>query len=118
MKKVLIIDDDPDILEAIQIVLETGGYASDTTTRGEEAQQKIESYQPDLIILDIYLSGQDGRQICEELKRDKKTEHIPIIMFSAHPTAEKTIKNCRADAFIAKPFSINGLLEQVKRFTT
>jgi DNA-binding response OmpR family regulator len=65
MKKVLVIDDDPDILEAVQLVLESGGFDSQASTKGEETYTKVHSYQPDLIILDVLLSGNDGRTICK-----------------------------------------------------
>ena len=116
MKKVLVIDDDPDILEALQMVLESGGYDSEIATKGEETYRKIEEYIPDLIILDILLSGNDGRSICANLKKDKIMRKIPIIMISAHPNAEASAKKSGADSFIAKPFSVADLLAEVKRY--
>ena len=116
MKKVLVIDDDPDILDAVQMTLMTGGYDSDITTKGDETYKKIQDYKPDLIILDVLLSGNDGRAICKNLKRNKKTKNIPIIMISAHPTAKDSTKECGADSFIAKPFSIVELLAEVKKY--
>ncbi len=116
MKKVLVIDDDPDILDAVQLVLETNGYTADVTTKGEETYEKVNQYKPNLIILDVLLSGNDGRHICKNLKSDKKTKDIPIIMISAHPTAKDSVKLCGADSFIAKPFSVVKLLEEIKRY--
>lgn len=118
MKKVLVIDDDPDILEAVQLVLTSGGYESDITTKGDETYQKISDYQPDVIILDVLLSGNDGRHICKNLKSDPKTKDIPIIMMSAHPTAKDSVKECGADSFVAKPFSVTGLLGEVEKHTS
>lgn len=116
MKKILVIDDDLDILEAIELTLETGGYDSNVTTKGEEVYEKIKTYRPELIILDVLLSGNDGRLICRNLKSSKDSKHIPIIMISAHPTAKDSVKECGADSFIAKPFSVSGLLEEVKKY--
>ena len=116
MKKILVIDDDPDILEAVQLILETGGYDSDVTTKGEETYKKVDTYRPDLIILDVLLSGNDGRMICKNLKQSKDTKKIPIIMISAHPTAKDSVKQCGADSFIAKPFSVTELLAEIKRY--
>lgn len=116
MKKVLVIDDDEDILEVIQLILESGGYGSETTAKGDEVYQKIKDYKPDLIILDVLLSGNDGRLICKTLKTDKQNKAIPIIMISAHPTAKSSVKECGADSFIAKPFSVKDLLSEVKSF--
>ena len=116
MKKVLVIDDDPDILEAVQMVLSSDGYESEGTTKGEETFEYVQNHKPDLIILDVLLSGNDGRNICKALKQDKSTQHIPVIMISAHPTARESTKECGADSFISKPFSVSGLLAEVGKF--
>ncbi len=113
MKKVLVIDDDPDIVEAVQLILETGGYATICTTKGDETCQKVREYQPDVIILDVLLSGNDGRHICKKLKSDDRTKQIPIIMISAHPSAKNSVRECGADSFVAKPFSVDQLLGEV-----
>ena len=111
--KILVIDDDPDILDAVRMVLESGGYESECTTKGDETYQKVFDYKPDLIILDVLLSGNDGRKICKTLKNDEQTKQIPIIMISAHPSAKQSVKECGADSFIPKPFSITELLDEV-----
>ncbi len=116
MKKILVVDDDPDILEAVQLVLSSAGYDSRTTLSGENIYTDIHDYNPDLIILDVLLSGSDGREICKKLKNDPKTKHLPIIMISAHPSASDSVKECRADSFVAKPFSVAGLLDEVKKY--
>ncbi|MGH7202897.1 MAG: response regulator, partial [Candidatus Levyibacteriota bacterium] len=61
-------------------------------------------------------SGNDGRKICKTLKSDARTKKIPIIMISAHPTAKTSTKECGADSFIAKPFSVTELLTEVKKY--
>lgn len=116
MIKILVVDDDPDILEAIQLILSTGGYDSATTTKGEETYERVKEYEPDIIILDVLLSGNDGRTICQNLKRMKETTHIPVIMISAHPTAKESVKKCGADGFVAKPFSVSELLDEINKF--
>lgn len=114
MKKILVVDDDPDIVEAVQLVLATDGYQACAITDGEETYMKVKACSPDLIILDVLLSGTDGRSICRQLKQDTATENIPIIMISAHPSAKDSITQCGADSFVAKPFSVNELLGKVK----
>jgi DNA-binding response OmpR family regulator len=116
MKKVLVIDDDLDILEAIRFILDSGGYASKLITKGEKTYEMVRDFKPDLIILDVLLSGNDGRLICQNLKADKSTKKIPIIMISAHPTAKKSVKECGADSFLPKPFTVDELLIEVERF--
>lgn len=117
-KKILIVDDDPDILDALQFMLEEEGYQVRATEKGDYAEQlpKDSTELPDLIILDVLLSGKDGRTIAQKLKSDQKTKQIPIIMISAHPTAEDSARRCGADDFLAKPFDIQILLDKVKNY--
>jgi CheY-like chemotaxis protein len=70
---------------------------------------------PDLVLLDMLLSGKDGREIVRQLKSDEKTKHIPVIMFSAHPSAERTAFEAGADDFVEKPFDIDVLLHKIER---
>lgn len=115
MKKILVVDDDPDILEAMELILMTEGYNTKVILRGEDAHDKARQFSPDLIILDMLLSGVDGREICQVLKNSDDTRHIPVIMFSAHPLAHETVTKYGADSFIAKPFPIDELLVKVKK---
>jgi DNA-binding response OmpR family regulator len=117
MKKVLVVDDDPDILDAIQMILLSSGFDPVTTTNGEEVYQKINEHKPDVIILDVLLSGHDGRAICRNLKTDMQTENIPVLMISAHPSAKDSVKACGAEAFLAKPFSIGDLIKDINKLS-
>lgn len=117
-KKILVVDDDPDILDAIQFLLEEKGYGVKTMAQGTsvEALLKQKSGLPNLIILDILLSGKDGRNITKKLKSAKITKHIPIIMISAHLHAEQSVRESGADDFLPKPFDINMLLGKVSQY--
>jgi len=117
MKKILVVEDDSDILEAVQMVLINQGYAAKGISKGEETYQKVTDYKPDAIIMDLLLSGADGGVICKNLKQNKMTHHIPIIMISAHPLAGEAAKKCGAESFVAKPFSLIDLLKAVERCT-
>lgn len=112
-KKVLIVDDDPDILEALKLTFEMDGYETHTITKGEETYEQVEQFKPDIIVLDVLLSGKDGRTICKNLKNDKNTSTTPIIMISAHPDADKSTKEVGADDFLAKPFDTHVLISKV-----
>ena len=113
-KKILIIDDDIDILDAMKITLESEGYDVTISEKGEYVENISEDNAlPDLIIIDVLLSGKDGRIICKKLKSEKVTKNIPIIMISAHPSAEKSITNVGANEFLAKPFDIDVLLQKI-----
>ena len=115
-KKVLVVDDEPDILEFLQVILEEEGYEVVTTEKGEYVEALHNGGLPDLILLDMLLSGKDGRHIVKQLKSQQETKHLPVIMFSAHPSAEKTARAAGADDFIAKPFEIDQLLEKIAHF--
>lgn len=112
---VLVVDDDPDILDALAFMLEDEGYRVQTSEKGDYAESLRDGNGglPDLIILDVLLSGKDGRTICRKLKSQDETRHVPIVMISAHPDAERSVKEVGADAFVAKPFSVDLLLDTV-----
>ena len=110
-KRVLVIDDDQDILEPIALLLESEGYMVATITKGNETYTKVKEFAPNIILLDILMSGSDGRTICKKLKQTDETKHIPIVMMSAHPGADKDSVDAGADDFIAKPFETADLLQ-------
>ena len=114
---VLVVDDDPSILDAMRFLLEDEGYHVQTAEKAEyvESLQDTNGGLPDLIILDVLLSGKDGRTICRKLKGQDETRHIPIVMVSAHPDAERSVQEVGADAFVAKPFSVDDLLTVVEQ---
>jgi len=115
MQQILIVDDDPDILDALQFVLEDAGYTVQSSQSGEDAEAIIRAkLLPRLIILDVLLSGKDGRDICRKLKLNKLTKLIPVMMISAHPAIKKSVFAAGADAFISKPFNITDLLQKTK----
>ncbi len=115
-KKILIADDDPAICDAVKMMLELEGYEVDTTVNGATIY-KMESEFPDLLLLDIWMSGQDGRDICRYLKKESHTKHIPIIMISASKDVKSSAHQAGADDFIAKPFEQEELLEKIAKYT-
>ena len=115
-KKILIVEDDSAIAEFLQDLLELEGYTAATTEKAEYVEKLLSGDLPDLILLDVLLSGKDGREIVKQLKSQDETKHIPVIMFSAHPSAEKTAREAGADDLIAKPFEVDELLEMLERW--
>ena len=114
---IAIVDDDPDILDAMRLLLEMEGYAVVTVQKADSLKSLIEKGTlPNLILLDVLLSGKDGRDVCQELKHQEETKHIPIIIVSAHPSAAKNAIRYGAEDFIAKPFNIDELLQKVKKY--
>lgn len=114
MKKILVIDNEESILEAIGFILNDAGY--DVETHTKISISRIKKILPDLILLDMRLSGEDGLEIAGKLKGDKDTKHIPIILISASPVNAKAIKKYGANNYIQKPFDIDFLLKKVKKY--
>ncbi|MBU0505725.1 MAG: response regulator transcription factor [bacterium] len=113
---ILVVDDDPDILELISYHLIKTGYQLTAAESAEEAEIIIKKTRPHLIILDLMLPGKDGSELCRELKNTEELSTIPIIMLTAK-TQETDIINgleLGADDYITKPFSPKVLLARVK----
>lgn len=116
-KKVLVIDDNQSILFATQKALEFDGYAV-STAESFAGVPVIEKDPPDLILLDVFLGSQDGRQISRELKKNEGTRNIPIILISAYSNVDKLAEEAEADDCIAKPFTLVELFEKVRKYTS
>ena len=114
-KKVYIVDDDPDILKILTIILEGRGYEVITFTDGRPLYTLQES--PDLIFLDIRLSGSDGSEICRMLKNKTETASIPIVLISANRNLQEIGEACGADAVIPKPFDIKDIINTASKYT-
>ena len=114
--KILVVDDDADILNVITISLKDNGYDVEGTLNGEEAIKRVKVFKPDLIFMDIVLSGTNGKEICKKLKQTKKTSLIPIILISAYKEAKEAVRECGANGFINKPFDNADLLYGIDNF--
>lgn len=113
--RILVVDDEQDLLEILKFNLETEGYIVDTATSAEEALEKdISSYE--LLLLDVMMGGMSGFAMARKLKADKQTAEIPIIFLTARDTENDTVTgfNLGADDYISKPFSIREVLVRVR----
>lgn len=115
-KKILVVDDDESIVEVIQLLLESEGYQVESSLSGD-CIPNFPGGTPDLILLDVLISGKDGREICKRLKSDPETDHIPVIMLSAHADADRLMHGSGADDFIEKPFDIDDFIAVVVKHT-
>ena len=111
-KKIMIADDDSGIVDAVEMMLEFEGYQVASTSNGSTVLDMDKEY-PDLLLLDIWMAGEDGRDICRELKKRKQTRNIPVIMISASTELEKSAKEAGADDFLEKPFDMHKLLLKI-----
>ena len=116
-KRILVVDDEQDILTLIQEILEDEGYSVQTSTNGQ-CLQNLQGDLPDLILLDIMLAGEDGRELCAQLKQREETRHIPVILCSAHFSGDIITYLAGASTFLPKPFEISDLINTIARYTS
>ncbi len=114
-KKILVVDDSAAILDVVTLALEMADCEVSTGLTGDCFQQ-MEHNLPDLILLDVLLSGEDGGEICRRLKSDEQTRHIPVILISAHVGLVETAEECGADGLLVKPFRLSELREMVNKY--
>jgi DNA-binding response OmpR family regulator len=112
MKKIVLIEDDPGIRDAIIVLLKHSGYQVSAHSNGQHLLEG-DINLPDLFLLDNQLPGVTGVSICQHLKHQPATSHIPIIIFSASPLALTISKNAGADACLEKPFRMQQLRELI-----
>lgn len=117
-KKILVVDDEPFIVETLRFALEHAGYSCLLAYDGEDGIRMAREENPDLILLDIMLPKLNGFQICRLLKFDERYRHIPIIMLSARAQARDRLigKEIGADEYVTKPFDLPALLQVIARY--
>ena len=114
MQKLLVIDDDEDV-SAMLFLLLRSKFEVAVITKSEDIFLKIRNYQPNIILLDVFLTGYDGRVICKQLKFHPSYKHIPVIMVSGHDEVLDSISKYGADDFILKPFEADQLVLKIER---
>jgi len=123
-KKILIADDEPNIVAAIEFLLQQNGYEVQIARNGEEALRLIEAWNPDLLLLDVMMPKKSGYEVCMRMRERPEWQHIKVVMLSAKGRETEINKGLSigADLYITKPFStrelmakIRGLLDQVPK---
>lgn len=116
--RILLVDDEPDIVETVAFMLQTRNYSVSVASGGREGINKAKTEDPDLILLDIMMPDMDGYDVCTKLKADKSTEHIPVIILTAKGENEAVLKahSIGADDYVVKPFSLPTLLSKLRKF--
>lgn len=117
MKKILIIDDEPDIIKVVKFRLIKMGYEVMTATNGKEGLEMVRPTKPDLVLLDFRMPFLNGDEVCKEIKKDESTKHIPVILMTAsiQNALEENIQMMGADDYILKPFEPEELIKKIKR---
>lgn len=115
IKKVIIIDDNEDIVSMLKTMLEIKGYNVYIKMNVTGLEDSISEILPDLIIMDMLLSSVDGRTVCKKLKNDKRFAAIPVLMISAHPNAKEKCLDAGADSYLEKPFDMKDFIYSVEK---
>lgn len=117
-KKVLIVDDEPNIVISLEFLLEQAGYAVQVARTGLEALHLTGSFGPDLILLDVMLPGLNGYEVLQKLRENPYHQHIKIIMLTAKGREVEMTKGLElgANAYVTKPFSTRELLQKVQQY--
>jgi len=117
-KKILVVDDEVDLVETVRFSLELEGFDVLVSYNGEDALNQARKESPDLIILDLMLPKLDGYKVCRLLKFDERYKYIPILMLTAKTQEKDKIlgKETGADEYITKPFEMDYLMEKVKAY--
>ncbi len=120
-KKILIVDDDPDLVEAVSMILESKNYDVAAAYGGVEGLEKAKTEKPDLIVLDVMMPDKDGYAVCKEMKADPKLSRIPILLLTAvvskipttHYTQQMGLET-EADDYIDKPVEPEELVKRIE----
>jgi two-component system, OmpR family, alkaline phosphatase synthesis response regulator PhoP len=113
-KKVMICDDNEDILEVSKVILSMKGYEVQTVTNSDELFPAIEKQAPEVILMDLGIPEIGGAAATKQLKSNEKTKNIPVLIFSANPDIEKIAAQCGANGFLSKPFEIDMLEKAIE----
>ena len=113
--RILLVDDEPDLVQLVSLRLVTAGYEVAVAYDGQQALDRVKESKPDLIILDLMLPKMDGYKVCRLLKFDERYQKVPILIFTARAQAEdiKLAMDCGADAYLTKPFDLGELMHIV-----
>jgi CheY-like chemotaxis protein len=114
-KKILIVEDDPDILYTLSIIFETAGYQVEALSSGTKIIENTYSY-PDIFILDKRMPDMDGLDVCRHIRSQKESQHIPVIIISASPKFGPQALKAGANDFLEKPFEIKRLLSLISKY--
>ena len=111
---VILVDDDRDICIMVEAILRFAGFKVLSCPAPDQLDETLAHTHPRLLLMDMLLSGIDGRDVCRRLKADPATSQIRVMMMSAHPDADKSCREAQADDFISKPFDMDFFIARVK----
>ena len=115
-KRVLIADDEPNIVASLEFLMEQAGFEVKVAANGQEALELVGSFRPDLVLLDVMMPVKNGYEVCQSLKSDPATRAVKVVMLSAKGRDVEVAKGLElgADAYVTKPFSTRELVAQIR----
>lgn len=116
-KRVLILDDDKDVLDVMQEALTYEGFEVYTITATDNIFSVLEEYHPDVLLIDYLLNGINGGEICSQIKKNELTCELPVVILSAYPRVIDSLGYYHCNKFIPKPFDLNELVDEINLLT-
>jgi len=114
-KRILVLDDDEDILDILSLILKDSGFEIQTLANGESVFEAIKQFNPDLVLMDVMLGNMDGRVICKRIKNTESLHNLPVILISGtHDLASSLNQEGAPNDFLPKPFDLDQLIEKIK----
>jgi DNA-binding response OmpR family regulator len=115
-RKVLIVDDEPNIVESLEFLMRSGGFEVRSARNGDDALQVAAEFNPDVLLLDVMLPGRSGFEVCRQIRADPRLQEIRIVMLTARGRAAEQDAGLAlgADAYVVKPFSTREVLRTVR----
>src|SRR5579862_9892585 len=117
MKRVLILDNDPDVLDVMKEALTYEGFEVMCVGEASDVIALVNDHNPDLLIIDYILHGINGGELCHQVKADKRTAELPVVLVSVYPRVLQSLGDYDCDDFIPKPFDLEDLVERIKKLT-
>lgn len=115
--KIMVVDDSPAIVDSIEMMLDFEGFEIEKFYRGSDMLNALEaSEKPNVILMDMWLSGEDGRDICRIIKANEKLRDIPVLIMSASRGLEQSALDAGANEFIAKPFDLGEMIDRIRSY--
>ncbi|WP_342648472.1 response regulator [Mucilaginibacter sp. CSA2-8R] len=113
MKRVLIVDNDPAILDVMEEVLGYEGFTVKTYSDTDNIFSCIDSFNPDIVLIDYILNGINGGELCAQIKKTPQTSHLPVVIISAYSRVLLSLGNYGCDDFISKPFELDNFISRI-----
>lgn len=116
MAKILVVDDEMELLNIVKLLLCKIGHTVTGLCNAKDILKSAKKFMPDVILLDVKLSGRDGRELCKQLKSNIFVKKIPVILFSAVLGIKETYQKFNASDFISKPFDCDELIKTIEKY--